>query len=78
MVGEVVVLDPDCDCRFVSLSAVQPQHPGSAADTHIFSERDFRGHHEGHVNGLPLGEREVGPDQGAARTEVLRKTGAAA
>jgi hypothetical protein len=75
-VRKIVVLKFDCDRRFGSFGALDPQHTGPAADAHVLRKGDFRRHHEGHVYGLPLVQREVGPDEGASRTQVLGETGA--
>ena len=74
---EVVSLDSNRHCRFASFRVLKANHPSTAANIHIFRERDFGGHYQGHFNHLAFGQWKVSPEQRPARTQVLRKTGSA-
>jgi hypothetical protein len=74
LVDEVVSLDPNRHCRLASLGRLNANHPSTAANIHVFRERDFGGHYEGHLNHLAFVQWKVSPEQRPARTQVLSKT----
>lgn len=77
LVDEVVSLDPNRHCGLASLNMLNPNHPSTAANIHVFRERDFGGHYESHFHHLAFVQWKVSPEQCPARTQVLSKTGSA-
>lgn len=64
--------------RLALLAVLEPRYMGMAAEVHIFGEGYFRRHDQDHFYQSAFFERQLSPQQGAARAEILSTTGAGA